>query len=83
MDGFPTQAFANGAGVVTVVLFVGWLLYKGVLVFGRELADVRSDRDRWRMAAEASAEQVKKMLSEEQTSATVLRSIESYIRGQR
>lgn len=83
MDSFPVQAFSNGVGVVTLVLFMGWLLYKGVLVFGRELADVRADRDRWRTSAEASAEQVRKMLSEEQTSATVLRSIESYIRGQR
>jgi hypothetical protein len=78
-EGLPLGALTNGIGVVTICVIVAWCLAKGIVVTRRD--DIRADRDRWRSSAEVSAEQVRKMLAEEQTSVTVMRSIEAYIRN--
>lgn len=43
-----SPAFLEGAGVVTVVLLVGWMLATGRLVTRRELERAEHDRDEWR-----------------------------------
>lgn len=45
IDGIPVAAFANGFGVVTVVLIVGWMVATGRLVTRREHEDVKAARD--------------------------------------
>ena len=46
IDGIPVGAFANGVGVVTVVLIVGWMIATGRLVPRRyyELEVKRGDK---------------------------------------
>lgn len=81
---FVTDFGLAGAVILFLVALLGWLvrkLFTGDIVTRREADDIRTDRDRWRTAAEVSNEQVAKMLDEEQTSTTVLRHIESFIRG--
>lgn len=86
MEQFVTVYGLPGAVILCLVGLVAWIvrkLFAGDIVTGRERDELKADRDRWRTAAESSSAQVSKMLDEEQTSTTVLRHIEDYIRGER
>ena len=84
VEQFVTSFGLPGAVILCLVGLIAWIvrkLFTGDIVTRREADDIRVDLDRWRTAAEVSNEQVTKMLDEEQTSTTVLRHIESFIRG--
>lgn len=81
IDGIPLAWPSLGATGLLALAVI--LVLTGRLVPRSTLRDMRDERDKWKAAHDVSAEQVTRMLSEEQTSTAVMRSIEGFIRERR
>lgn len=71
----PLGALLNGTGVITLLVALFWLLSTGRLVTRREADDIRADRDVWRSNALDQKGLLTQMLTTQETTNQLLRSI--------
>ena len=68
-------ALVNGIGVVGLVVILFWMLATGRLVTRREAEDIRADRDVWRSNSLEHKGLMTQMLTGQETTNRLLRSI--------
>lgn len=83
IEGLPVGAFANGIGVVTVILIVGWLVARGKLVPERYYNREVERAENYRKAAETLLAQNTELITDKDLSLELLRAIRGYAQAKR
>lgn len=74
IDGIPIGVF-NGIGVIGLVCLLFFMLARGLLVTRREAEGIAADRDAWRSLALEQKGLLTQMLTGQETTNRLLRSI--------
>lgn len=83
LDGFPLAAFANGVGVVTVLMIVSWLVWTGRLVPKRYYDDAVKRGDNLDRANKELLAQNTELITDKDLSVELLRALRAYAAAKR
>lgn len=83
LDGFPIAAFANGVGVVTVIVIVGFMVYTGRLVPKRYYDDAVQRGNNLEEANRELLAQNNELITDKDLSLDLLRALRAYAQAKR